>query len=99
VLKEYNISKKISDASFYEIIRQLKYKSKYKNKLFYQIDTYYPSSQECSICRNIDKKYQNLSEREYKCSKCHHEMDRDLNASINIMWEGLKLYMKNKIKI
>ncbi|MBQ8218917.1 MAG: transposase [Bacilli bacterium] len=99
MLKEHNLSKKISDASFYEIIRQLEYKSKYKNKLFYQIDTYYPSSQECSICGNIDKKYKNLSEREYKCSNCYHEIDRDLNASINIMWEGLKLYMKNEIKI
>ena len=70
MLKEHNLSKKISDASFYEIIRQLEYKSKFKGKLFYQIDTYYPSSQECSVCGNIDKKYKNLNEREYKCSKC-----------------------------
>jgi len=94
MLKEHNLSKKISDASFNEIIRQLEYKCKYKDKLFYQIDTYYPSSQECSVCGNIDKKYKNLNEREYKCSKCHNEIDRDLNASINIMYEGIKLYMK-----
>ena len=94
MLKEHNLSKKISDASFNEIIRQLEYKSKYKGKLFYQIDAYYPSSQECNVCGTIDKKYKNLNEREYKCSKCHHEMDRDLNASINIMYEGLKIYMK-----
>ena len=99
MLKEHNLSKKISDASFYEILRQLEYKSKYKGKLFYQIDTYYPSSQECSVCGNVDKKYKDINEREYKCSKCHHEMDRDVNASINIMWEGLKLYMKNEIRI
>ena len=99
MLKEHNLSKKISDASFYEILRQLEYKSKYKGKLFYQIDTYYPSSQECSVCGNVDKKYKDINEREYKCSKCHHEMDRDVNASLNIMWEGLKLYMKNEIKI
>ena len=94
MLKEHNLSKKISDASFYEIIRQLQYKSKYKNKYFYQIDTYYPSSQECSVCGNIDKLYKNLNEREYKCSKCQSEIDRDVNASINIMFEGIKLYMK-----
>ena len=94
MLKEHNLSKKISDASFYEIIRQLEYKSKYKNKYFYQIDTYYPSSQECSVCGNIDKLYKNLNEREYKCSKCQSEIDRDVNASINIMFEGIKLYMK-----
>lgn len=99
MLKEHNLSKKISDASFSEIIRQLEYKSKYKNKYFYQIDTYYPSSQECSVCSNIDKKYKNINERKYKCSKCYYELDRDINASINIMYEGIKLYMKNEIRI
>ena len=94
MLKEHNLSKKISDASFYEIIRQLEYKSKYKNKYFYQIDAYYPSSQECSVCGNIDKLYKNLNEREYKCSKCQNKLDRDINASINIMFEGIKSYMK-----
>lgn len=94
MLSKKELSKKISDASFHEIIRQLEYKCKYKNKYFYQIDTYYPSSQECSVCGNIDKIYKNLNEREYKCSKCQNEIDRDLNASINIMYEGLKMYMK-----
>ena len=94
MLKENNLSKKISDASFYEIIRQLEYKTKYKNKIFYQINTYYPSSQECNMCGNIDKKYKDTKERVYKCSKCQNEIDRDINASINIMYEGLKLYMK-----
>ena len=98
MLKKHNLSKKISDASFYEIIRQLEYKSKYKNKLFYQIDEYYPSSQECNVCGNIDKKYKDLNERVYKCSNCGIKIDRDLNASINIMFEGLKLYMK-EVKI
>ena len=97
MLKNHNLSKKISDASFNEIIRQLQYKSKYKNKLFYQVDTYYPSSQECSVCGNIDRKYKSLLERVYKCCKCHNEMDRDLNSSINIMYEGMKLYMKESM--
>ena len=99
MLNNKDLSKKISDASFYEIIRQLEYKSKFKGKLFYQIDTYYPSSQECSVCGNVDKKHKSLTEREYKCYKCHNKIDRDLNASINIMFEGLKLYMKNEVRI
>jgi len=97
MLGNKELSKKISDASFYEIIRQLEYKSKFKGKLFYQIDTYYPSSQECHVCGNVDKRYKRLNERMYKCSKCQNEIDRDLNASINIMFEGLKLYMKEVI--
>ena len=97
MLSNKELSKKISNSSFHEIIRQLEYKSRYKGKLFYQIDTYYPSSQKCHICGNIDKKYKNLIERVYKCSKCQNEIDRDLNASINIMYEGVKLYMKKLI--
>jgi len=94
MLQNKNLSKKIIDASFHEIIRQLQYKTKWKGKEIYQIDTYYPSSQTCSVCESIDKKYRNLDERIYKCCSCHNELDRDLNASINIMFEGLKLHMK-----
>ena len=43
---------------------------------------------------HIAKKYKNLNERIYKCK---NTIDRDLNASINIMFEGLKLYMKKVI--
>ena len=95
MLQNKNLSKKIMDVSFYEIIRQLQYKSKWKSHEFYQVDTYYPSSQICSVCNNIDKTYKDLSIREYECCSCHNKLDRDLNSSINIMFEGLKLHMKN----
>ena len=69
--------------------------SKYKGKYFYQVDTYYPSSQICSVCNHKDSKYKDLNEREYVCKSCNSVIDRDLNASINIMFEGLKLYIKD----
>ena len=97
--KDNKLSSKINDATFSEIIRQLQYKAKYKGKYFYQINTYYPSSQICSRCDNQDKSYKDLTRREYKCTKCNQKLDRDLNASINIMFEGLKLYMKNYARI
>ena len=97
--KDSKLSSKINDATFSEIVRQLQYKSKYKGKEFYQINTYYPSSQICSRCDNQDRRYKNLTRREYKCTKCNQELDRDLNASINIMFEGLKLYMKNYARV
>ena len=96
--KKNKLSTKINDATFSEIIRQLSYKAKFKGKRFYQINTYYPSSQVCSRCDNQDKKYKDLNEREYICTKCGMKLDRDFNASINIMFEGLKLYMKNYAK-
>ena len=95
--KKNNLSSKITDATFAEIIWQLSYKSKFKGKKFYQINSYYPSSQICSRCDNQDKKYKDLNEREYKCTKCGQVLDRDFNASLNIMFEGLKLYMENYV--
>ena len=97
--KDNKLSSKINDATFSEIIRQFQYKARYKGKVFYQINTYYPSSQICSRCSTQDKRYKDLTRREYKCLKCNQEIDRDLNASINIMFEGLKLHMKNYAKI
>ncbi len=60
------------------------------------MDTYYPSSQICSRCGSIDKEMKNLSKRKYKCKCCGLEMDRDLNASINIGFEGICNYYKRK---
>ena len=97
--KKNTLSKNINDACFNEILKQLEYKSKFKGKKFYQIYEYYPSSQTCSGCDNQDKKYKNLNERNYECTKCHLELDRDLNASINIMFEGLKMYIEKLNKI
>ena len=88
------MSKKIADATLSELLSQLNYKAKEKGKYFYQVDTYYPSSQLCSVCNTKDSKYKNLNERTYNCKNCHNMLDRDLNASINIMFEGLKMYMK-----
>ena len=92
MLKEHNLSKKISDASFYEIIRQLEYKSKYKDKLFYQIDTYYPSTQICSVCNSIDNKYKNLNISIF----FHKEVtEEDLEKIINEKAEVLPIMSYN----
>ena len=96
--KENKLSSKIQDATFSEILRQLSYKAKNKGKEFYQINTYYPSSQICCRCLTRNNEYKDLTKREYKCIKCGQEIDRDINASINIMFEGLKLYMESLIK-
>lgn len=90
------LRKEIINATFSEIIRKIEYKCKYENKIFYQVDTYYPSSQICSRCGNIDKNMKDLSKREYKCCKCNTKIDRDINASINIMAEGIFRYYKEK---
>ena len=87
-----HLRKEITNATFSEIIRILKYKCLWLNKIFIQISPYYASSQICSRCGNKDTIMKDLRIREYRCSKCGLEIDRDYNASINILNEGLKCY-------
>lgn len=94
MLKNHNLAKSIQDASFSEIIRQLTYKAKWKFKKIFQLNIFYPSSQICSHCDYKNDITKNLNVREYECTNCHNKLDRDFNASVNIMFEGIKLYMK-----
>lgn len=52
---------------------------------------WYPSSKICSNCGNV-KDLLKLDERIYKCDKCKVILDRDINATINIRNEGLKIF-------
>jgi len=90
------LRKKITNATFGQILRKLEEKCRLLNKTFIQVDTYYPSSEICSRCGSIDKEMKDLSKRKYKCKCCGLEIDRDLNASINIGFEGICNYYKKK---
>ena len=92
--KNHYIAKGLNENPISEIIRVLKYKANWKNKKLIQIDRYYPSSQICSICNYQNKEVKDLSIRHWECPKCHTIHDRDFNASVNIMFEGLRKYMK-----
>jgi len=74
--------RKISDLAFSEFINILEYKTN-----VIKIDRFYPSSKTCSNCGTI-KKELDLKIRIYKCDTCGFEIDRDLNASINIKRVG-----------
>ena len=90
--KEVHLSKYINQASWSELIRILRYKCKWKNKQLIEIDKYYASSQICSICGHKNREVKDLRIREYRCSECGCEHDRDINASINILWAGINKY-------
>ena len=91
----HNIAKKVLDASLSKICLLLKWKAELLGKYYYQVDTYYPSSKKCSHCDNKTDKTNNLSVRNWTCEVCGNENDRDINASINIMYEGIKLHYQN----
>ena len=88
--KNHNLAKSIVDASMNKICNMLAWKSKIKGKQYYQIDTYFPSSKLCSVCGYKTDLTNDLSVREWECKNCGVYHDRDINASINIMFEGLK---------
>lgn len=91
MLKDSNLARDISDVSWYEFKRQLEYKALWYGKKISKVDTYYPSSQICSVCGYRNSEVKNLNIREWTCSECSSILDRDINASINILNEGLRL--------
>ena len=92
--KNKHLTKSLTNIPLSEIIEKLKYKTKWNNKLLIEVDRYYASSQECNRCGYKNKKVKDLSIREWVCPRCDNKHDRDINASINIMYEGLTKYMK-----
>ena len=91
MVKNHNLAKSISNASWSEFVRELQYKAIWYGRTIVKIDRFYPSSQLCSNCgyKNTDLKKLNI--REWECPECHSIHDRDINASINIMNEGLRI--------
>ena len=96
MIEEKRLSKYISNASFSEIIRVLKYKTKWSGKKLIKVNTFFPSSQICHRCGFQNKNVKNLSIRKWECEECGCMHDRDINSSENILFEGLRLFYKNK---
>ena len=85
-----NFGKSVSDNGWGMFTVMLQYKAMFCGKQVIKADKWFPSSKTCSICGNIKTELA-LSERVYKCEECNSEIDRDLNASINIREAGRTL--------
>ena len=90
MLKNHKLARSISDVSWSEFGRQLEYKANWYGRIIVKVPKFYPSSKTCSGCGNVKKELL-LSERTYHCECCGLEIDRDYNASINILRKGLKI--------
>ena len=90
LMRNHHLARAIGDASWSEFCRMLEYKAEWYGKQIISISRWFPSSQLCSNCGfNSGKKP--LRIREWTCENCNCHHDRDLNASVNILHEGLKL--------
>lgn len=91
MLQNHNLAKSISDCGWYELTRQLAYKAEWNKRQYIKIGRFVPSSQMCSVCGYINSNTKDLSVREWTCPECGAVHDRDINAAINILNDGLRM--------
>ena len=90
MLANHCLAQAVSDASFFEVKRQLLYKSEQHGGYVQVVDRWYPSSKTCHVCGWI-KKDLTLADRSWTCAQCGMVHERDGNASLNIRDEAIRM--------
>jgi putative transposase len=90
MIKNHKLAKHIADASWGKFLTFLEYKANWNDKEIIKIDRFFPSSKQCNNCGYINQNLK-LDIREWTCPSCLEKHDRDLNASKNILKEGIKI--------
>jgi putative transposase len=90
MVKNHSLAKAISDVGWGEFVRQLDYKARWYGRTLVKIDQWYPSSKTCHACKYVLDSLP-LDIREWVCPACGTAHDRDTNAALNILAEGLSV--------
>ena len=90
MVKNHNLTESISEMNFGEFRRMLEYKAKWYNRKIVFVDRFYPSSKTCHNCGYVNKGLK-LSDRQWVCPHCGEVVERDYNAALNILDEGLRI--------
>lgn len=85
-----HLGKGVHDNGYGLFLSMLEYKLEERGKYLIKVDRYFASSKICSVCGN-KKEELSLSDRIYYC-ECGNRMDRDVNAAVNIMKEGKRIF-------
>ena len=90
MIKKHSLAESISEMNFGEFRRILEYKAKWYNRKLVFVDRFYPSSKTCHHCGYINRQLK-LSDRQWVCPQCGEVVERDYNAALNILDEGLRI--------
>ena len=85
LMKNHNLAKSIAEVSWSRFREMLDYKSTWYGRELIIAPPDYPSSQLCSDCGNRSSQTKDLACRVYICPECGLEIDRDYNASLNLL--------------
>ena len=90
MLRNHRLSESIQEMNFGEFKKMLEYKAKWYNRRIVFINRFYPSSRICNHCGFVNKRLK-LSDRQWVCPGCGQLIERDYNAALNILDEGLRI--------